>query len=116
MDWSGRAGFQSKALARISAPTIEDTPAYAAGLDRGDELLSFDGVAVSGPGRLDEAVQRRRPGDNVRLSIRRRGVVRELTIAIAEDPRLHVVPVEQTGRQPTAAERTFRERVARSKQ
>ena len=28
---------------------IEDTPAYAAGLDRGDELLSFDGVAITEP-------------------------------------------------------------------
>ena len=78
---------------------------YVAGVDRGDELLSFDGVTVTGPSRLEEAVQRRRPGDTVRLSIRRRGVAQELTLTVAEDPRLQLVPVERTGRQLTAAER-----------
>ena len=108
--WIGPVALEfNEGVARISAPTIEDTPAYAAGLDRGDELLSFDGAAVSTPGRLEEGVQRRRPGDKVRMAIRRRGVVQDLTIAIGEDPRLHVVPAEQTGRQLTVPERTFRE-------
>ena len=115
--WIGPVTLEfGEGAARISAPTIEDTPAYAAGLDRGDELLSFDGAAVSGPGRLEEAVQRRKPGDKVRISVRRRGAVQDLIIAIAEDPRLHVLPVEQTGRQLTAAERTFREAWLGSKQ
>ena len=87
-----------------------------AGLDRDDELLSFDGVAVAGPSRLEEAVQRRRPGDKVRLSIRRRGVAQELTLTVGEDPRLQLVPVERTGRQPTAAERAFRNAWLASKQ
>jgi predicted metalloprotease with PDZ domain len=106
----------SEGAARISAPTIEETPAYAAGLDRGDELLSFDGVALSSPGKLEETVQRRKPGDKARMSIRRRGVVRDLTITIEEDPRLHVIPVEQSGRQLTAEQRTFREAWLGSKQ
>ena len=101
---------------RIAVPTLEDTPAYAAGLDRGDELLSFDGVAISSRSRLDEAVERRRPGDNVRLSIRRRGVVQDLTLTIGEDPRLELVPVERTGRPPSAAESEFRRRWLGSKQ
>ena len=101
---------------RIGAATIEDTPAYAAGLDRGDELLSLDGVAVTGRNRLEEAVQRRRPGDMVRLSIRRRGVAQELTLTIGEDPRLQLVPVERTGRQLSPAEREFRQRWLGSKQ
>ena len=94
----------------VAATTIEDTPAYAAGLDRGDELVSFDGIAITGRSRLDEAVQRRRPGDRARLSIRRRGVPQELTVTIGEDPRLHLVPVERTGRAPTSDEREFRRR------
>ncbi len=101
---------------RIAVPTLEETPAYAAGLDRGDELLSFDGVAISSRGRLDEAVERRRPGDNVRLSIRRRGVVQELTLTIGEDPRLELVPVESTGRPTSAAESEFRRRWLGSQQ
>jgi predicted metalloprotease with PDZ domain len=115
--WIGPVALEfSEGAAKISAPTIEDTPAYAAGLDRGDELLSIDGAAVSGPGRLEEVIQRRKPGDRVTISIRRRGMTQDLTIAIGEDPRLHVIPVEQTGRQLTAAERTFREAWLGSKQ
>jgi predicted metalloprotease with PDZ domain len=100
----------------VSGPITEDTPVYAAGLDRGDELISLDGVAISGRSRLEEAVQRRRPGDRVRLSIRRRGATQELTMTIGEDPRLQLVPVERIGRQPSPAEREFRERWLGSKQ
>ena len=46
---SARCRSNSAAAHRECAtPTMEDTPVYAAGLDRGDELLSFDGVAVTG--------------------------------------------------------------------
>jgi predicted metalloprotease with PDZ domain len=107
--WIGEVSFEfSNGTPRIAAPTGEDTPVYVAGLDRHDELLSFDGIAVTGPSRLEEAVQRRRPGDTVRLSIRRRGVAQELTLTVGEDPRLQVVPVERTGRPLTEAERAFR--------
>ena len=102
--------------ATITEPTIEDTPIYRAGLDRGDELLSVDGMALSGAGRLEELVMRRRPGDTLRVSIRRRGAVKDMTIDIIEDPRLHVVPVETTGRDMTASERAFRDQWLRSKQ
>ena len=95
---------------------MEDTPAHVAGPDRRRRALSFDGVAVAGPSRLEEAVQRRRPGDRVRLSIRRRGIAEELTLTVGEDPRLQLVPVERTGRQPTAAERAFRTAWLASKQ
>jgi S1-C subfamily serine protease len=101
---------------RVMAPTTEDTPAYAAGLDRGDEVLSFDGAAVTGASRLEELVQRRRPGDTVRLSIRRRGAPRDLPLTIGEDPRLELVPVERTGRPLAAAERDFRSRWLGSRQ
>ena len=107
--WIGDVAFDfSNGTPRIAMPTVEHTPLYVAGLDRDDELLSFDGIAVTGPGRLEEAVQRRRPGDKVRLSIRRRGMAQELTLTVDEDPRLQLVPVERTGRQLTAAERAFR--------
>ncbi len=115
--WIGELSFDfSNGTPRIAMPTTEDTPVYTAGLDRDDELLSFDGVAVTGPSRLEEAVQRRRPGDKVRLSIRRRGITQERTLTVGDDPRLQLVPVERTGRQITAAERAFREAWLASKQ
>jgi predicted metalloprotease with PDZ domain len=115
--WIGDVSLDfSDGTPRIAAPTDEDTPLYTAGLDRDDELLAFDGIAVTGASRMEEAVERRRPGDNVRISIRRRGVAQELTLTIAEDPRLQLVPVERTGRQLTAAERAFRNAWLASKQ
>jgi predicted metalloprotease with PDZ domain len=115
--WIGPVQFDfSGGAPRVMAPTTEDTPAYAAGLDRGDEVLSFDGAAVTGASRLEELVQRRRPGDTVRLSIRRRGAPRDLPLTIGEDPRLELVPVERTGRPLAAAERDFRSRWLGSRQ
>ena len=115
--WIGDVAFDfSNNTPQIAMPTLEDTPVYMAGLDRGDELLAFDGAAVSGPGRLEEMVQRRRPGDRVRLSIRRRGAAQELTLTVAEDPRLELVPVERTGKPASPAEREFRRRWLGSKQ
>lgn len=115
--WIGEVFFDfSNGTPMIAMPTVEDTPVYVAGLDRGDELLSFDGVVITGSTRLEEAVQRRRPGDKVRLSIRRRGVAQELTLTVGEDPHLQLVPVEQTGRQPSPAEREFRQRWLGSRQ
>ena len=115
--WIGEPSLDfTNGTPRIAMPTVEDTPLYIAGLDRNDELLSFDGVAVTGQSRLEEAVQRRRPGDRVRVAIRRRGVAEELMLTVGEDPRLQVVPVERTGRQLSPAEREFRQRWLGSKQ
>jgi predicted metalloprotease with PDZ domain len=102
--------------ARVTEPTLEDTPLYAAGLDRDDEIVTVEGVAIGGSARLEEVVQRRRPGETARMSIRRRGVARELTVTIAEDPTLQLVPAERTGRSLTASERAFRDAWLSSKQ
>ena len=107
--WIGAGRFEiDGGSLRVSEFTAESSPLHAAGVDRGDLLIAFDGEPVSSQSRLDELVQRRKPGDRVRLSIRRRGDARELTVTVAEDPRLEVVPVEATGRRPSSAEMAFR--------
>ncbi len=115
--WIGPLTFDfSEGAARISAPTIEDTPVYAAGLDRGDELVSLDGRSVSHAGQLEETLHLRKPGDKVRMTIRRRGVEQDLTVSVGEDPELQVMPVENAGRQLTPAQRAFRSAWLESKQ
>ena len=115
--WIGDVSFDfTNGAARVDMPTVEDTPLYVAGVDRDDQLLSFDGVVITGMSRLEDAVQRHRPGDQVRVSIRRRGVSQDLTLTIGEDPTLQLLPVERTGRSLTAAERTFRNAWLGSKQ
>jgi predicted metalloprotease with PDZ domain len=94
---------------QIAAPTVAGTPAYVAGLDQDDELVSFDGEAIASADRLDEIVRSHKTGDQIRVTIRRRGATQGLTIATEEDPRLELVPAENAGRQPTPAEHAFRD-------
>jgi predicted metalloprotease with PDZ domain len=101
---------------RVTAPTLDGTPVYVAGLDRGDELLSIDGMSIASADRVEDIVRRHKPGDSLRATIRRQGVSQELTISVQEDPHLEVVPAERTGRQPTPSERAFRDAWLSSKQ
>ena len=100
--------------ARVSAPTIENTPIYTAGIDRDDEILSVDGMSISSAERIESIVHGHKPGDMVRVMVRRRGDTKEMVVGIEEDPRLTVVPAENT-RALTPAERTFREQWLASK-
>lgn len=61
-----------------------DTPAFAAGLNVGDELLAIDGVRWEGGGEAYGA--RFHPGDTATLTIARDGYVRDLPVTFAEAP------------------------------
>jgi predicted metalloprotease with PDZ domain len=83
------------------------TPAYDAGLDAGDVIVSID----QRPATLAawEAIRRRSPGDRVELAVERRDGRRVTTTAILRaDPTLHIVPAEAVGAL-TDAQRLFRE-------
>jgi predicted metalloprotease with PDZ domain len=109
--WAGLVSVEfTRSGARVTEQTIEDTPVYAAGLDRDDELITVDGIAMSGSSRFEDIIHRRKPGDTVRMTIRRRGETRDLAVTLVEDPTLQLVPVERTGRGPSPAEREFRNR------
>jgi predicted metalloprotease with PDZ domain len=101
--------------ARVSSPTIEDTPAHVAGLDEDDELVLFDGEAIATATRIDDILQRHKPGDEVPVRIRRRGVLLDLKVTTQEDPRLELVPTE-TNRPLTASERGLRDNWLKSRQ
>jgi predicted metalloprotease with PDZ domain len=52
--WMGPVSLNfAQGPARVDEATVEGTPAYTAGLDRGDEILVFDGSALVSPGRLE---------------------------------------------------------------
>ena len=83
------------------------TPAYAAGLDRGDLVVSIDGQAATMAAW--QAVLRRRPGEVVRLTIERRdGTRAAVTLTLAADPTIQVVAAETIGPLSDAA-RSFRD-------
>ena len=81
------------------------TPAYDAGLERDDVIRSIDGERAT----LDlwNGLERRRPGDQVRLVVvHRGGVTKTTTMTLAADPSLQIVDL---GSAMSPEQRRFRE-------
>jgi putative serine protease PepD len=65
--------------ARIT-DVVNGGPADDAGVREGDRVVSVDKRRVNGPGDVAEAVQRRKPGDRVRVVVRRGE--RDVTVSV----------------------------------
>ena len=88
-----------------------DWPAYAAGLDIGDEIRQLDRTRIGSPSELTAVLQRHRPGDRLAVVFAdRAGGPRNGTVVLAEDPGVDLVAVEAAGGVLSAAQRAFRER------
>lgn len=75
---------------------IEDTPGEKAGITTGDKIIAVDGTAIYGE-KLEEAVglMKGKPGTEVILTIRRKGVTNALEVPIErEEIRLQTVKSE----------------------
>ena len=83
------------------------TPLYDARVDLGDVIRDIDGrpaTAAAWNGMSD-----RTPGERVPITVvRRDGRVDQITLTVAADSRIIVVPVEAAGGTLTAAQRAFR--------
>jgi predicted metalloprotease with PDZ domain len=64
---------------------LTETPAAAAGLSAGDEIVALDGRRVDGRS-FDEWIGSRRPGSEVRLHLFRRERLREVAVRLGEAP------------------------------
>ena len=94
---------------RVATEVPFDSPAFAAGLDREDRVLSIGGTAVTTESTVREAIARRKPGDEVPIVFERRGGERvSARLKLVADPRIEVVTVEETGKTLTSAQRNFR--------
>jgi predicted metalloprotease with PDZ domain len=94
---------------RVASEVPFDSPAFAAGLEREDRVLSIGGTAVTTESTVREAIARRKPGDEVSIVFERRGGERVTsTMRLIPDPRVEIVTVEEAGRMPTGAQRAFR--------
>jgi predicted metalloprotease with PDZ domain len=107
--WLGTVEFQNDpdglGLAGLTAP---GSPAYAAGLDRGDVIVSADERPIRSADQLANALAGKKPGETVRIDFLRRGQPASATATLAEDPALEVVAVESTGMSLTPAQKQFR--------
>lgn len=68
---------------------VPGTAAEAAGLRRGDVILEFDDNQIRSPRQFSSTIGRRKPGDKVKLKVRRRGeeLILEATLRKNDDRR-----------------------------
>jgi predicted metalloprotease with PDZ domain len=110
-----RLDKQGGTTLRVVSPTLIGSPAYAAGLDLDDELISVAGTAIDSQDDVVKAIADKKPGDEVELVFRRRNQEVRAKAVLAEDLRLEMVPVEKSGGTLTEEQKRFREAWLQSK-
>ena len=82
---------------------------YAAGINNGDIIHSFDGVAVNSIDSLNAVAARKKVGDVVQVDFTTRGGRRTVPVTLISVPTVRVVTYESLGLPVTEAMRTFRQ-------
>jgi len=91
------------------------SPAYDAGLERDDAIVSIGGTATTRAGAVYEAIAAARPGSTLAVTYLRRNQRINGTIRVVADPRIEIVSAEQAGQTLTDAQRRFRDAWLRSR-
>ncbi len=74
-------GYDASTGAVVEA-VAKESPAFAAGLAKGDIILSFDSAEIKELGNLTRAVAAKNPDDSATVTILRRGKEKTLTVTI----------------------------------
>ncbi len=83
--WLG-AKLSSGARRNVVEEVLRGTPAYAAGINVGDELIALDEYRIPRQG-LGELLARYRPGEVVSALLARRGRLRRIDVELGSEPR-----------------------------
>jgi predicted metalloprotease with PDZ domain len=107
--WLGPVGLteQDSTLAVTTSPTI-GSPLYAAGIERGDRIVSIAGRPMLTSADLDAVLSDRTPGASVPAVIIGREGRKDVSITLAEDSTLEIVTFEKAGRPVPKQVATFR--------
>ena len=106
--WLGDVRLDTRRGMRVANLVAPTWPLYASGIDQDDELRQVDGQRITSDADLMAVLQRHRPGDAISIVyVNRTGTPRTVTVTLAEDPHVEVVPLE--GGKLTEAQRLFRE-------
>lgn len=106
----GDVRFQAApAGVRIAASVPFGSPAYVAGVDRDDVIVSMAGTATTTEDALRRVVMAKRPGDTLAIVFQRHGERMATTLRLTENPAVEVVPAEDAGQRLTNAQRRFRD-------
>lgn len=92
----------------VAGPTTIGSPMYLAGLGAGDRITRVGDRAITTVAELRQAIDERKPGDQVRITWVTRTGERTAQMRLAEDPNVEVVAFEDAGRTPTAGQLAFR--------
>lgn len=80
---------------RVASNTVATSPIYAAGLGRGDVVVSLNGTPLAQPEDWDKVVGTLTVGATVDLVFESRGETKTAKVAVEQDPRLLVAPMTQ---------------------
>ena len=94
---------------RVAGLVPFGSPAYAAGLESDDTILSIGGAAPSSAAEVERMIRMRRPGDTLPIVFERRGRQVTGSLRLIAHPAQELVPAEQSGQPLTPAQRRFRE-------
>ncbi|RYF15708.1 MAG: M61 family peptidase, partial [Flavobacteriales bacterium] len=103
----GRVNFENGKA--TLGQTIQGTPAYDAGLDVDNVLISLDGVEIKDQAGLTQVTDNHKPGDVVEVKYSYRGMEKTTKLTFSEVPTLELVSIEKTGGTLTPAMQTFRD-------
>ena len=108
--WAGPLRTQdTQTGARVVSDTLFGSPAYLAGLDRDDIIVSVAGSRTATSADVEKAIAMRKPGDSMQVVYDRRGERITTVIKLGDDPGLELVPAEEAGQTLTDAQRKFRD-------
>jgi predicted metalloprotease with PDZ domain len=79
----------------LSRNTTMGSGLYKAGIDRGDEIMTLDGVKITDLATLEGVMRKHTPADLVPVRVRSRaGVERTTQVVLTEDTNVQVQPME----------------------
>lgn len=81
--WFGIEGREEQGTPTVVA-VVDDSPARAAGIEPGDELVAVDGTPVPSMAAFVTAVRAKRPGDEITVTVRRDGVEDDRVVALGQ--------------------------------
>lgn len=101
--WSGisRLNF-TDGKGSIGSNTLKGTPAYLAGLDIDDVIISIDGVEIKDQKSLTDLMDKLKPGTTVPVVYTHVDAQKTTKMTLVESPFLQVLPIEKTGGKLTA--------------
>ena len=89
--------------------TLIGSPAYLAGLDVGDIILTMDGKTITDISEIDAITATHQPGDTISITYLYRGEQKTTQLTFAENPALEIIAIEKNGGTLTPAMQQFRD-------